>query len=202
MTQILHLDSSPRAERSHSRQLTRAFVEQLTQQHPDATVVYRDLGHNPVPHVDEPWIAAAFSDPASHSPENKAAIALSDSLVAELFASDILVIGAPMYNLSIPSTLKAYIDQIVRVGVTFTLDYQGLVTGKKAFIFCARGASGYGVGEPMEQANFQDPYFKAIFGLIGITDITFLHDEKTTFSDSQLDENLKKLRELAQGVTA
>lgn len=200
MTQILHLDSSPRGERSHSRQLTRAFVEELLQSHPDATVVYHDLGHDPVPHVDEPWIAAAYSDPATHSPELKQAIALSDALVDELLASDIIVIGAPMHNFSIASTLKAYIDQIVRVGRTFTPDYQGLATGKRAFILCARGGGGYGPGEQMEAANFQDPYFKTVFGMIGITDITFLHDEKTLSNESNLDKSLAEARKLAKSV--
>lgn len=201
MPQILHLDSSPRGERSHSRQLTRAFVEELQKSHSDASVVYHDLGREPVPHVDEPWIAAAYSDPATHTPELKEAIALSDQLVDELFASDILVIGAPMYNFSIPSTLKAYIDQIVRVGITFSYpDYKGLVTGKKVFVLCARGGGGYGAGEQMEAANFQDPYLKTIFGLLGMTDITFLHDEKTNTNESDLDNSLQKARQIAQGV--
>ncbi|PQV63757.1 FMN-dependent NADH-azoreductase [Abditibacterium utsteinense] len=200
MTQILHIDSSPRGERSHSRQLTRALVAQLQLAHSDATVVYHDLGHNPVPPVDEPWIAAAYSDPATHTPELKQAIALSNQLVDELLASDIVVVGAPMHNFSIPSTLKAYIDQIVRIGRTFTPQYEGLATGKKAFILCARGGSGYGSGEQMESANFQDPYFKTIFGLIGITDITFLHDEKTSGNESDLENSLQKARQIAQGV--
>ncbi len=201
MTPILHLDSSPRGQRSHSRQLSRAFVETLKTAHPDATVVYHDLGHNPVPHVDEPWIAAAYSDPATHSPELKQAIALSDQLVDELLAADILVIGAPMYNFSIPSTLKAWIDQVVRAGRTFTYpDYQGLATGKKAFILCARGGGGYGAGEQMEATNFQDPYFKTIFGLIGITDITFLHDEKTMSNESQLDQSIEKAQQIAKNA--
>ena len=201
MTQILHLDSSPRGERSHSRQLTRAFVETLKAEHPDASVVYRDLGRNPVPHVDEPWIAAAFSDPATHSPELKSAIALSDELVDELLASEILVIGAPMHNFSIPSTLKAYIDQVVRARRTFNPEtYEGLAKGKRAFVLCARGGSGYGAGEQMEASNFQDPYLKTILGMIGITDITFLHDEKTLSNESQLDEILGKARELARAV--
>ncbi len=201
MTQILHIDSSPRGERSHSRQLTRTFVEELKGSHPDATVVYHDLGHQPVPPVDEPWIAAAYSDPATHTPELKQAIALSNQLVDELLASDILVIGAPMYNFSIPSTLKAYIDQIVRAGRTFTFpDYQGLATGKKAYILCARGGSGYGAGEQMEAMNFQDPYLKTIFGLIGITDITFLHDEKTMAGESGLEDSLQKAHQIAQSV--
>ena len=179
MTQILRIDSSPRGERSHSRALTAAFVEELKTKHPDATVAYRDLGHNPVPHVNENWIAGAYSDPVTHSPEVQAALLLSNELVDEMLASDIIVLGAPMYNFSIPSRLKAYIDQIVRIGRTFTSDYQGLATGKKMFILCARGASGYGQGEAMEAMNFQSPYLKTIFGFIGITDISFVYDEKT-----------------------
>ena len=200
MTQILHIDSSPRAERSHSRQLTRTFVETLLSSHPDASVVYHDLGHNPVPHVDEPWIAAAYSDPATHTPELQNALAVSNQLVDELLASDIIVIGAPMHNYSISSTLKAYIDQIVRVGRTFTPQYEGLATGKKAFILCARGGGGYGSGEQMEHANFQDPYLKFVFGVIGITDITFLHDEKTLSNESDLESSLQKAQEIAKSV--
>ncbi len=195
---ILHLDSSPRGERSHSRQLTKAFVDDYRSAHPDAKVIYHDLGHSPVPHVDEPWIAAAYSDPATHTPELKAAIRLSDQLVDELLSADVIVIGAPMYNFSIPSTLKAYIDQVVRVNRTFTPSYEGLATGKKMFILCARGGGGYGSGEQMEAANFQDPYFKAIFGFIGISDITFVHDEKTLSGGSELEASLQKTHAAAQ----
>lgn len=198
---ILHIDSSPRGERSHSRQLTHSFVGELKASQPGASVVYHDLGHQPVPPVNETWIAAAFSDPATHSPEMAQAIALSNQLVDELLASDIIVIGAPMYNLSIPSTLKAYIDQIVRAGRTFNpANYQGLVTGKKLFVLTARGGSGYGPGEPMAAMNFQDPYLKTIFGLIGITDVTFVHDEKTMAGDSELQNSLEATRQAAHGV--
>lgn len=196
---ILHIDSSPRGERSHSRHLTQLFVQELKSGQADASVVYHDLGHAPVPHVDEGWVAAAYSDPSTHTPELKAAIKLSDELVDELLASDVLVIGAPMYNFSIPSTLKAWIDQVVRVGRTFTYpDYQGLAVGKRAFILCARGGGGYGPGEQMEGANFQDPYFKAIFGMIGITDITFLYDEKTLSGESDLEGSAEKARQMAR----
>ena len=198
MTRLLHLDSSPRGERSHSRQLTRAFVEELTALHPDTTVVYRDLGHNPPPHVTEPWIAAAYSDPSGHAAEEKAAIAVSDELVDELLAADIIVLGAPMYNFSIPSTLKAYIDQIVRVGRTFTPDYQGLATGKKLFLLTARGAGGYSPGQPMEGMNFQDTYLKAIFGMIGITDISVVNDEKTLSKESDLPASIEEAKKTAR----
>ena len=198
---ILHIDSSARGERSHSRQLTRVFVEEMKASQPGATVVYHDLGHQPVPPVNEAWIAAAYADPSTHSAEAAQAIALSNTLVDELLASDILVIGAPMYNFSIPSTLKAYIDQIVRARRTFDpATYQGLATGKKLFVLTARGGSGYGAGEQMEAVNFQDTYLKTIFGFIGITDATFVHDEKTTAGDSGLQESLEKVRQVAQAA--
>lgn len=197
---ILHIDSSPRGERSHSRALTAAFVGELTKTHPDATVAYRDLGHAPVPHVDEAWIKSAYSAPDKRTESDKQAIAFSDELVDELLAADVIVLGAPMYNFSIPSTLKAYIDQIVRVGRTFTKDYQGLATGKKLFILCARGGGGYAPGEPMHDKNFQDPYFKVIFGMIGITDISTIYDEKTLSGESNLDASKAQARELAGSV--
>ena len=202
MTRLLHLDSSPRGERSHSRQLTRAFVEEFTALHPDTTVVSRDLGHNPPPHVTEPWIAAAYSDPLGHAVEEKAAIAVSDELVDELLAADIVVLGAPMYNFSIPSTLKAYIDQVVRVGRTFTPDYQGLATGKKLFLLTARGAGGYSPGQPMEAMNYQDTYLKAIFGMIGITDISIVNDEKTLSNESDLPASVEEVKKMAREYAA
>ena len=199
---ILHIDSSPRGERSHSRQLTHAFVEELKQLHSNARVVYRDLGHNPVPHVTEPWIAAAYSSPESHSPEAKAAIAVSNELVDELLSADILVIGAPMHNFSIPSTLKAWVDQVVRVGrtVAYSPGPQGLVEGKKAFVFVARGAGGYGPGQPMAGINYQDTYLKFILGFIGITDVTVVADEKTLSNESNLPAAIEEAKQVAHQV--
>lgn len=197
---ILHIDSSPRGERSHSRALTTVFVAELQKSHPDASVAYRDLGHAPVPHVDEAWIKSAYSAPDERTEADKQAIAFSDELVDELLAADIIVLGAPMHNFSIPSTLKAYIDNVVRVGRTFTKDYEGLATGKKLFIFCARGGGGYAPGEPMHGNNFQDPYFKAIFGMIGISDISYIYDEKTLTGESDLEASKAQARELAQSV--
>ena len=197
---ILHLDSSPRGERSHSRALTAAFVGELTSKHSEAQVSYRDLGRQPVPHVDEAWIRAAYGEPEKRSETDKQAIAFSDELVDELLAADVIVLGAPMHNFSIPSTLKAYIDNVVRVGRTFTRDYQGLATGKKLYILCARGGGGYAPGEPMQAMNFQDPYFKTIFGLIGISDISYVYDEKTLSGEDDLDASKQEARELAATV--
>ena len=198
---ILHIDSSASGQRSHSRQLTQAFVQELKAAQPDATLVYHDLARQPVPPVDEAWVEGAFSDPATHSPQAVAAIAVSDKLVDELLACDVFVIGAPMYNLSIPAPLKAYIDQIVRIGRTLDpATHQGMVKGKKMFVLTARGGSGYGPGEERHPMNFQDTYLKAIFGFIGITDMTFIHDEKTRAEPNSLQESLDCVRQTARGV--
>jgi Acyl carrier protein phosphodiesterase len=154
MAHLLHIDSSPRDARSRSRQLTREFVEAWKQSHPTDTVTYRDIGRNPLPHVSELWIAAAYTPPEQRTPELWNAIHLSDRLVDELLVADICVIGVPMYNFSIPSTMKAYIDQIVRIKRTFEFTpensenpYKPLVLNKKMFIITSRGTSGYGPGE-------------------------------------------------------
>ncbi|OLP18495.1 FMN-dependent NADH-azoreductase [Leptolyngbya sp. 'hensonii'] len=184
MAHLLHIDASPRGERSHSRRLTREFVESWKQTHPGDIVTYRDIGRHPVPHVDEAWIAAAYTPLEQQTPQLQNAIHLSDQLVDEFIAADIYVIGVPMYNFSVPSTFKAYIDQIVRPGRTFAFEpenptnpYQPLVLDKKMFIITARGDSGFGPGERNEKLNHQDPYLRTIFGFIGITDLTFVHVE-------------------------
>lgn len=192
MAHILHIDSSPRGERSHSRQLTHRFITDWKNAHPQDTVTYRDLGHHPVPHVDESWIAAAYSAPDTHSPEQQRAISVSDTLVDELLAADRYVFGVPMYNFSVPSTLKAYIDQIVRVGRTFAVNeqgYQGLVSGKKMLVITSSGGS-YKPGTPTAGYDYQVPFLKAIFGLIGITDITFIHADNMDRGDEGRKESL------------
>ncbi|MGF1570612.1 MAG: FMN-dependent NADH-azoreductase [Nodosilinea sp.] len=181
MAHLLHIDTSPRGDRSRSRRFTREFTEAWKQTHPADTVTYRDIGRNPIPHLEASWIAAAYTPPAQHTPELQAALRISDQLVDEMLAADLYVLGVPMYNFSIPSVLKAYIDNIVRIGRTFNFKpeqpeypYEPLVLGKKMVIIVARGASGYGPGERFESFNFQDPYLSTIFGFIGITDITFV----------------------------
>lgn len=184
MTHLLHLDSSPRADRSHSRRLSREFVAAWKQTHPSAVVTYRDVGRNPIPHIDEPWIAAAYTPPSQRTAAQWAAICLSDHLVDEFLAADIYVIGTPMYNFSISSALKAYIDQIVRIGRTFDFSpdnpenpYQPLVLNKKMFIIAARGGTGFGTGGQYEMLNYQTSYLTTIFGFIGITNTTVIEVE-------------------------
>ncbi len=204
MANILHIDSSPRGDRSISRTLSYEFITSWKDSHPDDTVIYRDLGHNPVPHVDESWIAAAFTPPAARTPELVEAISLSDSLVDELLAADRYVFGVPMYNLSIPSTFKAYIDQIVRAGRTFSVGengYQGLVdSSKKALIITARGGT-FPPGTPAAAYDLQEPYLRTIFGFIGITDITFINADSLNLGDEPRKKSLAAAKDaIAQAV--
>jgi FMN-dependent NADH-azoreductase len=204
MANILHIDSSPRGDRSISRALSHEFVSAWKNTHPGETVTYRDLGHNPVPHVDEPWIAAAFTPPAARTPEQKDAIALSDTLVDELLAADRYVFGIPMYNLNVPSTFKAYIDQIVRVGRTFAVGeqgYQGLLdSSKKVLIITSRGGT-FPVGTPAEAYDLQVPYLRTILGFIGLTDVTFIHADSLNLGEQAREKSLEAAREaIAQAV--
>ncbi|HLO84639.1 MAG TPA: FMN-dependent NADH-azoreductase [Nostocaceae cyanobacterium] len=205
MANILHIDSSPRGDRSISRTLTQEFVTAWKNAHPGDTVAYRDLGHNPVPHVDESWIAAAFTPPEARTPELKDAIEVSDSLVDELLAADRYVFGVPMYNLNIPSTLKAYIDQIVRIGRTFAVGeqgYQGLVdSSKKVLIITSRGGT-FAPGTPTAAYDLQEPYLRTILGFIGLTDVTFIHADGLNLGEEAREKSLVAAREAIAQIVA
>ena len=125
------------------------------------------------------WILGAYAPPEAQSAEAKAAIAVSDRYVDQLLAADTLVLAVPMYNFSAPASFKLWIDQVVRLGRTFSPSYEGLVKGKKAFVASARGGAGYGPGQAMEKADFVVSYLTAVLGFIGITDVTFLDIENT-----------------------
>ena len=178
MACILHIDSSPRGDRSMSRTLSKEFIDAWKDSHPDDTIEYRDLGHNPVPHVNEQWIAAAFTPPDSHTPELKAAIKISDELVDRFLRSDRYVFGIPMYNFNVPSTFKAYIDQIVRPNRTFAVDengnYRGLVDSSKKMLIIVSQGSSFKPETPLAAYDFQVPYLRTVFGFLGITDVTVI----------------------------
>lgn len=197
MTTVLHLDTSPRDARSISRQLTTELISEWQENYPQDHVIYRDIGHQLIPAVDEPWIAASFSSPDSHTPELAAAIKISDELIDEFLAADRYVFGVPMYNFNVPSNFKAYIDQIVRVRRTFVVNeqggYDGLVKNKKMLVITARGGS-YTQGTPAAQFDFQEPFIRTIFGLIGVTDITFIHADNLAMGDDARAQSLENAR--------
>jgi len=175
MPTLLHIDSSP-LENSISRELTREFVKTWQNSHPDGTVIYRDLSAEPPKPLDTAWIYSSFTPEASRTPEQKAALALSDQFIADLESADEYVIGVAMHNFSIPSVLKLWIDQVVRSGRTFVYAEsgpRGLLHGKKATVLAASGGV-YDAGTPASAMNFIDPYLKAVLGFVGVTDVKFV----------------------------
>jgi FMN-dependent NADH-azoreductase len=173
MPTLLAVEVSPRFEHSTSRKLTTVFVEKWRAANPEGSVIVRDLVKTSLPFVDLPWISGAFAPPESHSPESAAAIKVSDDLVAELKSADRIVIGTPMYNFAVPAALKAYIDHIVRVGVTVSADNKGLLTGKSADVILASGGD-FSPGSPVEKYNQTSGYLRQVLGWIGITDVNII----------------------------
>jgi FMN-dependent NADH-azoreductase len=174
---LLHIDSSARAS-SESRKLTAHFVRDWKAENPTGTVTVRDLATTPLPHITDHW-SATYADPSQLTPDQLQYLALSDELIAELNAADTVVIGAPMYNHMISWELKAWIDQIVRVGKTFVFDAsgpKGLLAGKKAVVITARGGS-YPAGSHRAAVDFQGPYLRHILNTVGFSDVTFIHAE-------------------------
>ena len=202
MTNLLHIDASPRGERSHSRKLTKEFVETWQKFYHLDTLSYRDVGRNPIPHVTEAWIAAAFTPENKRSPEMKQTLRLSDELIDELLAADIYVMGVPMYNWSVSSSFKAYIDNIVIINRTWAyipdenpeFPYKPLVSNKKMFVIASRGDGGFASGERNHQRDFQIPLIRETFGMLGINNITFITVENDEYGGQKLAESLATAR--------
>ena len=182
MPTLLHIDSSPLYGRSVSRQLTGAFVTQWKASHPDGRVVERDLNAIAIAPITADWVAAVYTPEESRTPQQKELLALSDTLIAELEQADEYVFGVPMHNFSVPSVLKLWIDQITRVGKTFSYAdgvVKGFLHGKKATFIVATGGN-YDAQTQMASFNFVEPYLRSLFGFLGVTDATFLTAGGTT----------------------
>jgi FMN-dependent NADH-azoreductase len=176
MPTLLHIDSSPLYGRSVSRQLTGAFVAQWKASHPEGVVVDRDLNATLIPPIIGEWVGAAYTPEAARTAQQKEALALSDTLLAELEQAEEYVFGVPMHNFGVPSVLKLWIDQIARVGRTFSYTDgppKGLLTGKKATFIIATGGN-YDPQTRMASFNFVEPYLRSVFAFLGVTDVTFL----------------------------
>jgi FMN-dependent NADH-azoreductase len=175
---LLRIDSSARRS-SVSRQLTERFVQVWKKQNPAGEVIERDLATTPLPHITDEWTLAAHSAPATLTAAQNETLAVSKALIAELKAADTIVIGAPMYNFSISAPLKAWIDQVVRLGQTWLMNStgpQGLLKGKKTVVLTSRGGA-YRPGTPTAPYDYQEPYLRHILAFIGLTDVTFIHAE-------------------------
>lgn len=193
MTIILRIDSSSRTTDSRSRELGDHCETAWLARNPSDRVIRRDLAAQPIPHINDQTIAGFYTPSDRLTKELCAATALSDSLIAELQSADVLFVTVPMYNFSVPSALKAWIDQIVRIGKTFSYDgsnFAGLVTVKHAYVFCAYGAGGYTDGGPFSSFNFLEPYLKSLFGFLGIADVQFFAVQATTADAASVTTNL------------
>ena len=171
MTSLLVVETSPRGNASVSRNMTRHYLAQWQALNPNAKIIRRDLAEDALPHVTMPWLAAYFTPPEAQTVEMKAQLALSDTLVRELLDCDELVIATPVYNYNIPAALKAWVDHIVRKGLTLGFDGSGLVTGKKATVLIASGGE-YGETSPIRDRAIATQYLRMILNVLGIEDIT------------------------------
>ena len=180
MTNVLIIDSAATGDQSVSRKLTAAFAAQLKRRDPQARIVHRDVGRVTIPHLTQDTVAAIRG-----TPETAAAAAardLSDQLIAELRAADVIVIGAPMYNFGMASTLKTWFDHVLRAGVTFRYTAegpQGLVTGKRAIVIETR-AGLYSEG-PSAAMDHQEPHIRTLLGFMGVTDVEYVRAERLAF---------------------
>lgn len=203
MTHLLHLDSSARHAGSSTRQLGRELVLGWCRRDPATTLTYRDLDAEPLPFVSDSWVSAAFTPPELHDHELAFSLSRSEQLIAELVAADVLVIGAPMYNLGIPASLKAWIDQVVRVGRTFGYDGPqpvGLLHGKRAIVVATSGGSA-----PRYEAagmDFRTSYLRAILGFIGIVDVDVVGLSDTMSGDPDLSPARAEGEELLDRLVA
>lgn len=197
MKKILHIISSPRGDASFSIKLGNAIVAKIQEKYPENTVTVNNLVKNQFPHLEEAHLAAFFTPAEARTPENLVAIKHSDDAIAAIQDADIIVIGAPLYNFGIHSTLKAWIDHIARAGVTFKYGEngpEGLITGKKLYIALSSGGV-YSSG-PMQTYDFVAPYLKAVLGFLGITDVSVFRVEGTSIpgvQDSALENGIESI---------
>jgi FMN-dependent NADH-azoreductase len=178
---ILHIVSSPRGNASYSNRVASNVVDELVRRDPAATVTVRNVATDPLPHIDDDFVAATRSPNGPQTERQRALLAQSDVLVDELFAADVVVLGAPMINFTIPSTLKAWIDNVARAGRTFSYSEagpKGLVTGKQVILIGARGGVYSEAAKPLD---FQIPYLKSVLGFLGMTEVEVLEVDGTAY---------------------
>lgn len=175
MSNVLIIESSARQQDSFSRELTQQFISHWKTLHPADRLTIRDVAVNPVPHLDADLLGGWMKPEAQRNAAEQASLQRSNELTDELLAADVLVLAAPMYNFAIPSTLKAWLDHVLRAGLTFKYTDtgpQGLLTGKKAYVLTARGGIYAG-----STADHQEPYLRQVLAFVGIHDVTFIHAE-------------------------
>jgi FMN-dependent NADH-azoreductase len=182
MNTLLQLNTSLFSENGQSSLLANQFVSAWRGANSDGSVIVRDLANDPVPHLTAERFGAFLAKPDERTPAQQAVADYSDVLIDEIRRAEVIVLGLPLYNFGIPSTLKSYFDHIARAGVTFRYTEkgpQGLLTGKKAYVFATRG--GLYVGTPLDT---QTAYIQHFLGFLGITDVEFIYAEGLAMSET------------------
>lgn len=203
MTQILNVQSSPNLQFSASRSTAAAYLERYAEMQPDTVVAELDLVLNPPPHLSTDHLGAFFAAPEHHSPANAAALDASERYLEQFLASDIVVVGTPMHNLGIPSVLKSWIDNILRVGRTFRYGEQGEVVGlvtepkKIVIVLSSGGIYSQGPLAPMDHAS---TYLTAVFGFMGITDVSVVRAEGMNMGAEMANRGLAKATQAARSL--
>jgi FMN-dependent NADH-azoreductase len=197
---VLQLNTSIFSGNGQSSRLADDYVARVREADPDARIVVRDLGREPVPHLTAETFGAFLAKPEARTLEQQRAVAYSDALIDELQRADLIVIGLPMYNFGVPSTLKAYFDHVGRAGVTFRYTDKGpvgMLTGKKAVVFATRG--GLYAGTPRDS---QTTYVRDFLAFLGIHDVQFVYAEGLAISEAgkeaALGQARKRIEQLAQ----
>lgn len=192
MTTLLHIDASAQTDRSISRHLSKQFMKTWLSERPDDTVARRDLSKKPPSFVTEAWIAACFTPEVDRTVEMHEALHESDELIAELAVADLVVLGVPMYNYGMPSVLKAWVDQVVRVGKTFSFDLargdypvEPIFSGKTLVTVTSKGEFGFAKGDVREDLNFLDGHIESVAHYLGLTERYFVHSEFQEFADAR-----------------
>jgi FMN-dependent NADH-azoreductase len=198
MSTLLQLNTSIHSTSGESSRLAGQFVAAWRERHPDATVIVRDLARDPVPHLSAERFRAFLTTPNEWTAEQRAVVAYSDALIDEIKQAEVIVLGLPMYNFGVPSTLKAYFDHIARAGITFRYTANGpvgLLTGKKAYVFSTRG--GLYAGTPLDT---ETTYVQTFLRFLGIEDIDFIYAEGLAINEAAKHAALGQAQNVIQNL--
>lgn len=198
MTTILHIDSSARKRRSISRALAKEFTAQWRAKYPNNQFIYRDIGNKPPKFISENWIAAVFTPEDKRTDRQNSILALSDMLIEELTKADIILISTPMYNYGMPASLKAWVDQVIRVNKTFTFDLsrgdsplEPTMSGKTLVLLTSSGEFGFDVGGVREDMNHLGPHFRAVSKYLGVDRQHEIRVEYQEFGDRRHEQSIE-----------
>lgn len=197
---VLQINTSLSGNHSQSTRLAAEFAASLAAQQPGSRVAVRDVAAEPVPHLDGARFGAFIAGPEERTPQQQAVVDYSDALIAELKRADVLVLGLPMYNFGVPSQLKSWFDHIARAGQTFRYTAngpEGLIKGKKAYVFATRGGLYAGT-----KLDTQTNYVRDFLRFIGIDEVEFVYAEGLAISETSKQESLTRAQAQIERLAA